>query len=466
MTKICLDKLLDSNAMFRAGVKLMEQIESLGNYQTLMVGGTPRDIILKRDISDIDIATNCPMDKLTENFQAYDVGRSKDFGILVVVYKGFHFEVAQFRSEKGYSNRRHPDEVKIVGDFREDSSRRDFTCNALGLKADGTIIDHHGGLKDIQYRTLRAVGDPMRRFSEDFVRMLRAARFMATLRFGLHKDTRRAIRRLSSLILTAAPERVALELTKAASKGGPVFARFIQELSSLRLLSKILPEVDVLRYYYHKLSHHPEGRTVYEHVIKCVEICRGNDPTILLAALLHDVGKGVTLTEHNGYPKYKGHDREGEKLVYIIGERLKLPNNTIDAIAFATNNHMKFHDLKKMKPSKITKLVNNPFWNVLVEVGRADEFSRGESFMFAGEFDVQIKRAEKIREEWQNRVQRKVLSIVSGNTIMDITGEAPGPIIGTLKERVQDRLIDEGLNHECCKIVHHLIMEEYGKLRE
>lgn len=464
--KLCLNEVMTKNKMFATGVELLRVIESLGEYSALMVGGTPRDLILNREINDIDIATNCPIEILTEKFQTYNIGRSKDFGIVVIVYNNFDFEVAQFRSESNYSNNRHPEKVQPVGDFYTDSSRRDFTCNSLGLRYDGTIIDHHGGVEDIKFRNLRAVGDPARRFAEDYVRMLRAARFMATLNFVLSAKTRRAIKRLNSLILKASPERVALELIKTASKGGPIFARFIQELSNLRLLSKILPEVDVLRYFHHKLSNHPEGRTVYEHVIKSVAICRGNDPTTLLAVLLHDIGKGVTLTEHKGYPKYKGHDKEGAKMVYNIGERLHLSNNMVEAIAFSTENHMKFHDLIKMKPSKVTRLVSNAHWPVLVEVGRADEFSRGSAFRFAGEFEAQIKRAEKIREDWQNRINSRVLSIISGDTIMRVTGERSGPIIGILKNRIQDRLIDEGLNHECHKTVRHLIMEEYELLRK
>lgn len=465
ITTINVEALSEINPMFRDGLQLMEKIKALGDYQVLMVGGTPRDILIGRKIHDIDIATDCPINVLEENFKTYDIGKSRDFGIVIIVNGEFSFEVAQFRSEGNYSNGRHPDNVQIVGDFQTDSSRRDFTCNALGLDSSGTIIDYHNGVEDIEKRLVRAVGSPDRRFSEDFVRMLRAVRFVATMDFTLETSTRIAIRRLSPLISQCTPERIAMEIEKAAKNGGEIFAKFIDALSKYRLLSKILPEVDVLHYYYHKLNHHPEGRTVYEHVIKCVKICRGNSPTILLATLLHDVGKAEAFIEIDGYPKYHRHERMGIHIVETICDRFKLSNDVKEAIMFATANHMKFHYLDKMKTSKVARLVSNKNWPVLVEVGRADEFSRGENFKHAGEFDANIKRVEAIKEKWQDKMSRKIPSIISGKMIIDVTGEKPGPIIGALKTIIQDRIIDERINYECYDTLRAIVLEEYAKMR-
>jgi tRNA nucleotidyltransferase (CCA-adding enzyme) len=124
---------------------LIGKIEAHG-YTALIVGGAVRDLIIDREINDIDIATNMPMDELERLFNCHDIGKSKDFGLVTVTFSGSQFEVAQFRADGKYSDGRRPDSVKIVKDFKTDASRRDFTINALGLDSDGNVIDHFGGV--------------------------------------------------------------------------------------------------------------------------------------------------------------------------------------------------------------------------------------------------------------------------------------------------------------------------------
>lgn len=454
----------NESVIVNSAVKLMKEIQSFGDYQALIVGGVPRDIFLQHHISDVDIATNCPLKTITENFNTYDVGKGKNFGVVIVIYDNFHFEVAQFRSDGKYSDNRHPDNIKTTNTFYTDSSRRDFTCNAMGITCEGKLVDYHGGASDIKKRIIRSVGDPYKRFSEDCLRMIRMARFMAVTGFKTDAKTRMAARRCSKLIETVAKERIRMEFVKAAKNGGPCFARFIDNLRYLHLLPKILPEVSTLQYFTHKMSHHPEGKTVYDHVLKAVAVARSNDPVVLMAILLHDVGKAKTMTEVNGYPQYIKHDIVGAHMVKKIGQRLCFPKHEIEAMVFATKEHMRFHSIKKMKPSKIVKMVTHQYWPVLKEVGYADEFCRGDNFKFAGMFDKQIAEAEEIKRKWGKYTKTTKTRLVNGTTIINVTGENPGPIIGQLKELVHNRIINENIDHTCYKVVRRLIMEEYEKI--
>ena len=158
-----------------AGVKILKQINKAG-YKAYIVGGVVRDIILGVKPGDVDIATNMPIDKIAEMWKTHDIGKSKDFGIVVVKQDGHSFEVANFRSDGKYLDGRRPEKVNIVGSFEEDAARRDFTINSMGINAKGEIIDYFDGKKDLKNKVLRTVGDPKERFGEDYLRMMRAPR--------------------------------------------------------------------------------------------------------------------------------------------------------------------------------------------------------------------------------------------------------------------------------------------------
>jgi len=215
------------------GTELLEKIKLLGDFKAYIVGGTPRDIIMGQKSNDVDISTNCPMNILEKSFRTYSIGRARNCGTLCVLYRGEVFEVTQFRADGEYSDGRRPDSIKIVKNFKEDAARRDFTINSLSMDDKGTITDHFDGISDIHLKTVRTVGDPIERFKEDHLRMIRAARFASMDGFHIEEMTRRAIRKLFRLVNKVKPERIHLELIKAASKPGPQFARFITMLDDL-----------------------------------------------------------------------------------------------------------------------------------------------------------------------------------------------------------------------------------------
>ena len=441
-----------NNKELADAVSVLQKINKAG-YKAFIVGGSVRDIVLGQlKPHDIDIATNAPMDLLTKMFSTHDIGKSKDFGIVVAREGSSMFEIAQFRQDGKYSDGRRPDTVTITGSFKEDVARRDFTINAMGINAQGEIIDYFDGRKDIKNRVLRTVGDPRKRFGEDFLRMMRAPRFASKLQLSIDKGTEKAIQKLSTNIKELAPERVRDELVKAASQSGEKFAEYILLLDKLKLLRFILPEVVNLKWYRENLEHHPEtkgeGGTVYSHVISALKASQTADPIKNLAILLHDVGKGVTLSSEGGLPRYLKHAEASINLVQEIATRLKMSNKDRDALLFGVGNHMKFHEILNMKPSKIAKLVSDDNWDVLVAVGYADEYSRGEAFKKKGEFEKIVDKAIGIKNKFGMAVVNKQLKLVDGNRVMKLTGLKPGKKIGEIIRKATEEAMDKGITDE------------------
>jgi tRNA nucleotidyltransferase/poly(A) polymerase len=385
-------------------------------------------------------------------FKTYDIGKSKDFGIVVVKEGGFSFEVAQFRNDGKYMDGRRPETVKITGSFEDDAGRRDFTVNAMGINAKGEIIDFFDGKKDIINKVLRTVGDPLKRFGEDYLRMMRLARFSSKLGFEIDPETKKAAKKLSPNILSLAPERIKDELMKSAAQSGEKFAEYIQILGDLKILRLILPEVMNLKWFRENLQHHPEtrgeGGTVFSHVMAALKQSKTDDPIKNLAILLHDVGKGTTLSHEKGLPRYLRHARKSVELVNAIADRLKMSNKERDALIFAVGNHMKFHKILDMKPSKIAKLANDDNWDVLVAVGQADEFARGEAFMHAGEFEKIIDKAVEIKNKYGTKEVTKRMKLVDGNHVMTITGLKPGPKVGEIIKNTTTWIMDNDVKDQ------------------
>ena len=441
-------KYLSTNKELSAGVDILNKINKAG-YNAYFVGGVVRDIVIGRDFNDIDIASNIDFDNLSKIFKIYDIGKSKDFGISVIKYKGFNFEIARYRSDGKYEDGRRPETVKFNVTLKDDMSRRDIQINAMAIDKNGNIIDYFDGKKDIKNKLLRTVGDPYKRFGEDHLRIMRAARFSSKLGFEIEKDTKKAAQKLSNKILELSPERIKDEIMKAAAQSGDKFADYIIELDKLKILKHILPEVLNLKFWRENLQHHPEtrggGGTVWTHTMEALRKSNTADPIANLSILLHDVGKGVTFSQKEGLPKYLGHAKASIDLVDSIADRLKMSNKERQSLIFAVGNHMKFHNILKMKPSKISKLVNDENWDVLVAVSRADEFSRGETFMYAGEFEKIINKAIEIKNKWGKKQLKKTNNIINGNRIMELLNLSPGPIIGKIKSDVMEEILNNNI---------------------
>jgi len=442
-------------------LELIKDIERLGDYEAYIVGGAVRDVYLNRPVKDADIVTNCPMEVLSKNFYAFEIGRSKNFGIVGIQYNGVTFDVAQYRSDGPYEDGRRPSYVEAVASVENDLTRRDFTVNALAMNRYGQVVDLVGGINDLENKLIRAVGDPMERFQEDYLRLMRAARFASIEGFRIEKITRRSIRRLAPLIRKVTPERIRLELTHAASRDGAEFARFILCLDDLKLLSKVLPEVHALKYLRHDLDHHPEGPTVFDHVIKCVSIMSTRNWLSKIAALLHDVGKGVSFQPkpESAAMSYHRHDVAGAPVASEILTRLKFSKRHSDAILYAVENHMKFHKILEMKPAKVARIVSHENFQILADVAWADEFSRGETFAYYDTFDKRLCKAMEIKYKWETKSNVVSDTLISGDEIMDTLNIKEGPLVGQIKRIAEDKVMNDDLDPNDPLVRHRVIVE-------
>jgi tRNA nucleotidyltransferase/poly(A) polymerase len=187
--------------------------EKLSDFETYLAGGCVRDLVMQNQPKDFDIATSATPEQLVEIFpKALSVGR--EFGVIILAFVGFQIEIATFRTDGEYKDGRRPSTIEFAT-AEQDARRRDFTVNALFLNLKTSeVIDYVGGLQDIQSKKLKAVGDPLKRFTEDKLRMIRAVRFSSQLHFKIDEKTFEAIKKLSSEIRMVSSERIREELSK------------------------------------------------------------------------------------------------------------------------------------------------------------------------------------------------------------------------------------------------------------
>lgn len=399
---------------------VLRLIEAPG-YTALIVGGAVRDHVLGLPMHDVDIATDMPLAQVCEVFRAHDVGKSKAFGLFVVVHRGWSFEVAGFRGETRFDDQGRSAGMGSSATFDEDAKRRDLTVNAMGLDLRGKIHDPWGGLEDLRRRVLRGVENPGDRFDEDPVRLLRAVRFAARLGFDLDPATEEALRARAGRISSAAPERLGDELVKMASTTGDRFAEPVLLLERVALLEHLLPEVYALKGLPHDERRHPEGG-VFEHTLAACRASRVEDPLTHLAVLLHDVGKGLTHEERDGRPTYFGHEDRGADQAEEISDRPRFSAKWRETISFVARHHMLVPRLVTMRPSKVFRLVTDENWGVLRSVAFCDQAARGEAFREA-EFFVALDRAEKEAGAWREKLSQPkgAKTVLSGNRLMELT---------------------------------------------
>ena len=433
---------LKNHEYLNIAIELLGKIEELGG-EALVVGGAVRDLLLGKEPHDIDITTNVNLDKIEAHFPAYDLGKSKTFGVIGIKYKGHIFEIAHYRTEAEYSDNRRPDEVKLVKSFEEDSKRRDLTFNALGLNKDGVIIDYHNGIEDLNNKIIKTVGDAKERFVEDALRILRTLRFSAKMGFSIDPDTKSALIELKHLVNNMSSERIRDELYKAATNGKSL-ASFILHLDDIGLLKDVIPELEDLHNKEHTKETHPEGDAFW-HTIAAIRASKETDPVHNIAIALHDIGKAITQTfTPEGKPQYKGHEFDGLKLVDDIAIRLKLPNKDKEAIKFAMEHHMKAHKIKELNKNKLLAIRQNPNWPYLKSTIYSDEVSRGTPLFNEKDFQDKMEYIESVFKKFgeTEAFEKKMSELITGKIIMELIPGIQGKDIGIVKEKVRQWIVD------------------------
>jgi poly(A) polymerase len=347
-------------------------------YQAYLVGGCVRDILLKREPADYDVATDATPEQVGGLFEdTLEVGAK--FGVMIVLEdrreaETAQVEVATFRSDNAYTDGRHPDGVTFSKTPQEDVVRRDFTINGLLLDpATGEVLDFVSGRADLEACVIRAIGEPERRFTEDKLRMLRAVRFAARFGFAIEPATFAAIQKLAPQIHQVSSERIREELTKILTEGAA--RRGFELLDETGLLVQVLPEVAKLKGVEQPPQYHPEG-DVWIHTRMMLEkLAAGAPATLAWGVLLHDIGKPPTFeppTGPNGRIRFDGHAEVGTRMAEDVAERLRFSNEDTEQIAALVANHMRFKDVQAMKPATMKRFARLERFDEHLELHKYD----------------------------------------------------------------------------------------------
>lgn len=343
------------------------------DHQAYLVGGCVRDLLLRREPADYDITTDATPDEVMRIFpETYAVGAQ--FGVVLVPVSdagATTVEVATFRSDMGYSDGRHPDQVRFSESAREDVERRDFTINGLLLDPiKDEVLDFVGGRQDLDAGIIRTIGRPELRFSEDKLRMLRAVRFAARFGYTIEPETLAAIQKLAGGVHQVSRERVRDELTKMLTEGQACHAFLL--LDETGLLREVLPEISAMKGVGQPPEFHPEGDVFVHTLLLLQELPHPCEPTLAWGALLHDVGKPPTFRVAPDRIRFDNHVDVGVKMAEEICRRLRFSNDETGQILALVANHMRFAHVPLMKDSTFKRFVRMPRFEEHMELHRLD----------------------------------------------------------------------------------------------
>jgi len=415
-----------ADANYRGAERIVRRLAEAGHL-ALLAGGCVRDMLLGRQPQDYDIATSATPDRVEALFDdTRSVG--KQFGVCLVILEGRSYEVATFRREWGYSDRRRPDGVSFCGP-EQDAQRRDFTINGMFFDLlNERVLDFVGGRADLERGLVRAIGDPLERFSEDYLRLLRAVRFAARFGFAIEERTRQAIRALAdrAAVGPISAERVQQELRIILTDRDP--ARALRLMHELRMLFVLFPELKDTVGCEQPPNYHPEG-DVFVHSILTVEKL-GPHPEfeLALAALLHDVGKPAA-SRQAGPMRFPEHARIGERIARRVCERLRLSKESTERVCWLVTRHLYFKDARRMKDSTLKRMFAEPgFWQ-LAELHRADALA---SWGNLDDYHYVLERHRNMPPE-----QVEPPPLINGHDLKAM-GYEPGPLFRAVLAQVRE----------------------------
>jgi poly(A) polymerase len=436
-------------------VQICETLRANG-HQAFLVGGCVRDELLGRVPADYDVSTDAVPSRVEELFPGSLTVGAK-FGVVVVPRGELHVEVATFRSDVGYSDGRHPDQVIYSKTPQEDVARRDFTINGLLMNpVDGKILDYVGGREDLRAGIIRTIGEPRLRFTEDKLRLVRAVRFAARFGYEIEAETFAAIRKLAPQVMQVSPERQREELTKILTEGAARLG--FEILDETWLLSVLLPEVARMKGVQQPPEYHPEG-DVWIHTLMLLEnLPAGSSPTLAWGALLHDVGKPPTFqpaSKTGDRIRFNEHAEIGARMAEEICKRFRFSNEDTEQIVELVATHMRFKDVQQMKASTLKRFVRLPKFEEKLELHRLDCLACHrilDNYRFVEKFIAETP-AEQVRPE----------RLITGEDLQAL-GFRPGPLYKQILQAVEDAQLEGKLTTKDDAILY--VGAEFGKKRE
>lgn len=408
--------------------EIVRTLRSRG-FEAYFVGGCVRDTVLRKTPYDYDISTNAQPKDIRKIF-AHTVPVGEAFGVMIVRVQRQSFEVSTFRSESGYEDGRRPTQVAFT-DAKTDASRRDFTVNGLYYDPiKRKTLDWVDGVRDIRKKVIRTIGDPLVRFEEDKLRMLRAVRFAANLGFKIEAKTLKAIQKMHKQIFVVSMERIRDELVKMFTGPNPMLA--LDGLDKTKLLPVILPEIEKLKGVQQPRQFHPEG-DVYKHTRKLLGLLKRPPLILAFGCLLHDIGKPATFYRAKDRIRFNGHDRVGAGLAEKLLTKLKFSNEQKRQIVDCVDGHMRFKDAPHMKASTLKRLFQRDTFETELEQHRVD--------CLASHGDLTIYKFLKKKLGQFSKEDIRPELFLKGRDLIEL-GFVPGPRFGKILREAEEKQLD------------------------
>jgi putative nucleotidyltransferase with HDIG domain len=394
-------------------------------YEAYLAGGCVRDMLLGKTPQDYDITTNARPDEIQNIFiETIPVGAQ--FGVILVLVEGQPFEVASFRYDGPYVDGRHPSQVRY-GSLEEDIRRRDFTINGMIYDPIANrVIDLVEGKRDLERRCVRAIGDARERFAEDRLRMIRAVRFAASLKFDIDGPTFAAIGQLATSVTQISWERIGDEVTRILTEGGA--QRGFELLDQCGLLAVLLPEVSAMKGTPQSPDYHPEG-DVFTHTLLLLSHLDSPSETLAYGCLLHDIAKPVCIRQEANRITFYGHTEQGAAMAEEILKRLKRGRAVWERVAYLTRNHLRHVQAPQMRLSTLKRFLREDGIDELLELARIDALSSNG--------DLQYYRFCKARLAELKDDEIRPAPLLRGTDLIEL-GFKPGPLFAQILRQVED----------------------------
>lgn len=429
-------------------LEIIKKLNSAG-HQALWAGGCVRDILLGIKPKDYDIVTDAKPDeieKILKPIIEHAIPIGKQFGVMIVVKDGHHFEIATFRSDSGYSDGRRPDAVTFT-DAKEDAFRRDFTINGMFYDPlTDKIIDYVEGQKDLQAKLIRFIGDPHERILEDHLRILRAIRFKNEFNFQYEPKTYQALQKHSRLVIDkVSKERVAVEINKMLLSGCTTAespsqssglhkpsnaAHAFEDMEDLGILKIVLPEIQALKGVAQPYQYHQEG-DVWNHTMNALKSLPETTPLVVRwATLLHDSGKPETF-ELKERIRFDHHVEFSRKIAKKILTRLKFPRKFIEEVCWLVEHHMVMVPLVEMPQGRKMHWFLHPWFLNLMQVFKAD--AQGTTPTDLGLYEEILK----LYRDSIEKMPKEPAPLLKGEDIIEKLKIKPGPAVGQIIEELR-----------------------------
>ncbi|OGF86693.1 hypothetical protein A3B19_00415 [Candidatus Giovannonibacteria bacterium RIFCSPLOWO2_01_FULL_46_32] len=434
----------------RAALAILEG----AGFEAYLVGGCVRDLLIgaargeRVEPQDWDITTNARPEKIQELFPKsfYE----NKFGTVSVVTGSENpklraIEITPYRLEGKYFDKRHPDEIKFADKLEDDLKRRDFTINAMVLgksdfpgKSDFQIIDPFSGQKDLEAKIIRAVGDPDERFSEDALRIMRAARLAAELEFRIEPKTEKALKNKANLLKMIAKERIRDEFSKIIMSQKPSLG--LEMLREFGILKLFLPEIEE-GWGVGQNKHHIY--TVWEHNLRSLDhAAKEKWPLVVrMSALFHDIGKPRAKEGDGPDSTFYNHEVIGAKMSFVALSRLKYGNDFVEKVAKLVRYHLFYYNVDEVSESSVRRLISRVGPEDMEDLIRVRICDRiGSGVPKAEPYKLRHFRflVEKLQRD---PITVKMLKI-NGDKIMEVAGIPPGPKVGMILNALMDEVLD------------------------